>query len=154
MNRFIKTIYGKLFNMTLEFDGMSPFRRAHRVQSVQRLEARPPFRQPSLCCLILHNLSIFLPLDREIKNTSQGQHCLQPREQSQVPSRTFCLGLISCRSCGSSWPRKTFCLMVIVMWYSAFYNGSRVVSGCNIWGKGTAVCARHWNQVGILSSGV
>lgn len=85
-----------------------------------------------------------LGIGQRDKNTSQGQHCLQSWEPSRVPSWTclcVCLWLTSPRSHGSSWPRKDFCLMVIVMWYSAYYNGSRVVSGCNMWGKGTLLFA-------------
>lgn len=52
VNGFIKTIYGKLFKMSLEFDRTSPFQRAHREQSVQRLKLVFSPVQPSLCCPI------------------------------------------------------------------------------------------------------
>lgn len=108
-----------------------------RVQSVQRLKLVLSPVHPSLCCPIL--LILFLYswrwTDRD-KHTPRGQHRLQSWEQSRGPSRTFLhLGpwLISARPHGSSWLEKDFCLMVIVMWHSAYYNGSRVVSG---WSRG------------------
>lgn len=141
VNRFNKTIYGKLFNMSLEFDGMSPFQRVHRVQSVQWLQPRPFSCQPPLVSSHPPKpLSIFLALDREIKTHRRDNIVSTPEIKSRVPSWTFirvCLWLTSPRSHGSSWLGKDFCLMVIIMWYSAYYNGSRVVSGCNMWGKGT-----------------
>lgn len=78
VNGFIKTIYGKLFEMRLEFDGTSPFQALCRVQSVQRLKLVLSPVHPSLCCPIL--LILFLYswrwTDRD-KNTPQGQHRLQ-----------------------------------------------------------------------------
>lgn len=59
VNGFIKTIYGKLFKMSLEFDRTSPFQRAHREQSVQRLKLVLPPVQPSLCCPILPFLFLY-----------------------------------------------------------------------------------------------
>lgn len=74
VDRFIKTIYGKLFNMSLEFDGMRPFQRAHRVQSVQRLEPHPR----SLFVVSSSSTSVhILGIGQRDKNTSQGQHWLQ-----------------------------------------------------------------------------
>lgn len=82
VNRFIKPIYGKLFNMSLEFDGMSPFQRAHRVQSVQWLQPRPLSRQPSICCLILLNLCPYSWRWTEIKTHHTDNIACSP-ESSQ-----------------------------------------------------------------------
>lgn len=156
VNGFIKTIYGKLFKMSLEFDRTGPFQRAHREQSVQRLKLVSSPVQPFLYCPILPFLSLYSLCwtDRD-KNTGTT---LQSWEPSRAPSRTFLhlgLWLISPRSHGSSWLGKDFCLTLIVMWYSAYSNGRRVVSGRHMWGNVTAVsntyCAR-FSQVGISHS--
>lgn len=138
VNRFIKTIYGKLFNMSLEFDESFS-------KSTQGTECSPARVSSSI-----HILAV----GQRDKSTSQGQHWLQSWEQSRVPLWSFlrvCLWLTSPRSYGSSCLGKDFSLMLMVMWYSAYY-GSREVSGCNMWGKGTAVCTRYCSQIGILHS--
>lgn len=155
VNGFIKTIYGKLFKMSLEFDRTSPFQRAHREQSVQLLKFVFSPIQPSLCCPILPFLSLYSLCwtDRD-KNMPQGQHCSPESRHKRLRGLSFiwaCDRSLPDLKEAADWEK----ISVIVMWYSAFRYSDIQVSGRHMWGNVTAVSNTYcagFSQVGFSHS--